>query len=314
MNVLVAGGAGFIGSHLVDKLIERGDYVVAADNLCLGKKELIAHHFDNPKFRFYEIDIADNIKLNETFERDKFDRVYHLAANSDIQKGSNNPDIDIHDTFETTLSVLRSMRKFGVKEMLFSSTSAVYGDKTESLTETTGGLNPISYYGGAKLASEAFISAFAAMCDMRVNIIRFPNVVGERLTHGAIYDFIKKLKTNREELEILGDGNQEKPYIYVGDLVAAMSRLPFGDAGVNVFNAGVDSATTVRRIADIVCDEMGLSNVKYNFTGGSVGWKGDVAKFKYDLSKIHAAGWTAKYTSDEAVRLAARFAVKGNLS
>jgi UDP-glucose 4-epimerase len=242
MNVLVAGGAGFIGSHLVDKLIERGDYVVVADNLCLGEKELIAHHFDNPKFKFCEIDIADNIKLNKTFEQDKFDRVYHLAANSDIQKGGKNPDIDIHDTFETTLSVLQSMRKFGVKEMIFSSTSAVYGDKTESLTETTGGLNPISYYGGAKLASEAFISAFAAMCDMRANIIRFPNVVGERLTHGAIYDFIKKLKTNQEELEILGDGNQEKPYIYVGDLVAAMLYLPFGDVGVNVFNAGVDSS------------------------------------------------------------------------
>lgn len=309
MDVFVTGGAGFIGSHLVDTLIARGDSVTVADNLCLGRKDLLAHLFEHPKFKFYEIDAANETELNGIFERHSFDRVYHLAANSDIQKSGKNPGIDIHNTFETTLSVLLSMKKYGVRELVFASTSAVYGDKKELLTENTGGLSPISYYGGSKLASEAFISAFAAMCDMSVNIIRFPNVVGERLTHGVIYDFIKKLRDNPEELEILGDGNQEKPYIYVKDLVEAILYLPLRGNGVNIFNAGVDSATTVKRIADIVCEEMGLSNVKYNFTGNRVGWKGDVAKFRYDLSKIHAAGWTAKHTSDEAVRLAARAAI-----
>jgi UDP-glucose 4-epimerase len=310
MNVLVAGGAGFIGSHLIDRLIERGHSVVVADNLCLGKKELIKCHFANPEFKFYELDIANNVKLNGIFEKHGFDRIYHLAANSDIQKGGKDPDIDIRDTFETTLSILRSMRRYGVKELLFSSTSAVYGDKQKLLTEITGDLKPVSYYGGAKLASEAFISSFAAMCDISVNVIRFPNVVGHRLTHGAIYDFIAKLKRDPKELEILGDGNQEKPYIHVADLVEAILFLPFGCIGVSVYNAGVETATTVRRIADIVCEEMGLTDVKYNFTGGTVGWKGDVAKFQYDLSKIHAAGWTAKHTSDEAVRLAARAALR----
>jgi UDP-glucose 4-epimerase len=205
---------------------------------------------------------------------------------------------------------LQAMRRHEVKELLFASTSAVYGDKPGLLRESGGDLQPISYYGAAKLASEAFISAFALMCGLSANIIRFPNVVGERLTHGAIYDFIKKLKANPRELEILGDGQQEKPYTYVHDLVEALLFLPFGEVGVNIYNAGVESATTTRRIADIVCEEMGLVGVEYRFTGGSVGWKGDVARFQYDLTKIHEAGWRAKHSSDEAVRLAARAAIE----
>lgn len=310
MNVLITGGAGFIGSHLVDQLMKRGENVTVVDNLCLGKKEHIFRYFKNPNFKFYELDITDKSNMNVVFQRHQFDRIYHLAANSDIQKGGKNPNIDIHDTFATTLVILQLMRKYNVKNLLFSSTSAVYGDKRELLAENIGPLEPISYYGGAKLASEAFISSFAAMCDMSVNIIRFPNVVGERLTHGVIYDFIKKLKTNPKELEILGDGNQEKPYIYIHDLVEAILFLPFDHMGIKIFNAGVDTATTVKRIADIVCEEMGLVDVQYNYTGGSIGWKGDVSKFQYDLSKIHQTGWTAKYTSDEAVRFAAKDAVR----
>jgi UDP-glucose 4-epimerase len=289
--------------------MEQGDCVTVADNLCLGRPEMIAHHFANPQFKFYETDIRDRARLEAIFHEHAITRVYHLAANSDIQKSAADPSIDIENTFETTISLLQAMRKHGARELLFASTSAVYGDKRELLTEETGDLQPVSYYGAAKLASEAFISAFAAMNDLLVNIIRFPNVVGPRLTHGAVYDFVNKLKVNQKELEILGDGHQEKPYIYVADLIDAMLFLPFAE-GVNVFNAGVETATTVRRIADIVCAEMGLHNVTYRFTGGSVGWRGDVARFQYDLSKIHAAGWRAKHTSDEAVRLAARAAIE----
>ena len=270
--------------------------------MCLGKKAFIENHLKNPNFYFYEFDVADNQKLNEIFDKHKFDRVYQLTANSDIQKGGQNPDIDFHDTLETTFSILKSMREYNVKELFFASTSAIYGDKKELLKEDTGDLRPISYYGAAKLSSEALISAFSAMCDMSVNVIRFPNVIGKRLTHGVIHDFIKKLRNNPEELEILGDGKQEKPYIYVQDLVEAILFLPFKN-GVNIFNAGLETSTTVRRIADIICEEMNLKNVKYKFTGGSIGWKGDVSKFQYDITKIHNAGWSAKHTSDEAVRL-----------
>lgn len=308
MNILIAGGAGFIGSHLTDALLGAGHTVVCVDNLCLGSKNMIKHHFENSRFVFYEQEICNAEKLDEVFALHKFERVYHLAANSDIQKGGKNPSIDTADTLETTICILNAMRNHSVKELLFASTSAVYGDKREKLQEIAGDLRPISYYGGAKLASEAMISAFAAMNDMKVNIIRFPNVVGPRLTHGAIYDFIKKLRKNPKELEILGDGKQEKPYIYVADLIEAMLFLPF-ETGMNIYNAGVESATTVRKIADIVCEEMGLKGVEYKFTGGSVGWQGDVPKFQYDLSKIHSAGWKAKHASDEAVRLAARAAL-----
>jgi UDP-glucose 4-epimerase len=310
MNILVAGGAGFIGGHLVDRLLERGERVVVADNLRLGKREHFAPHLANPRFAFCELDIADEAALGALFAEHDFTRVYHLAANSDIQKSSENPAIELHDTFATTSAVLQAMRKHAVKELMFASTSAIYGEQSGLLAENSGDLRPVSYYGAAKLASEAFVSAFAAMDDMLVNVIRFPNVVGPRLTHGAVYDFVNKLKKNPRALEILGDGQQEKPYIYIDDLVEAMLFLPFAH-GYNVYNVGVETATTVRRIADIVCAEMGLAEVEYRFTGGSVGWKGDVARFQYDLTKIHQAGWRAKYTSDEAVRLAARAALVG---
>jgi len=308
MNILIAGGAGFIGSHLSDALLEQGHKVVCVDNLCLGSEEMIRHCYGNPNFKFCEFDLRNETKLNALLEEYAFERIYHLAANSDIQKSGKDPSIDLNNTFLTTVAILNAMRKYNAKELLFASTSAVYGDKLELLSENIGDLRPISYYGASKLASEAFISAYTAMNGFKVNVIRFPNVVGPRLTHGAIFDFIKKLRKNPKELEILGDGNQVKPYIYVADLIEAMLLLPFKD-GMNIYNAGVESATTVKKIADIVCEEMKIKNVEYKFTGGSIGWLGDVPKFQYDLSKIHKAGWKAKHTSDDAVRLAARAAL-----
>lgn len=308
MNILVAGGAGFIGSHLIDALLSARHRVVCVDNLCLGGRHMIEHHFADPNFTFYEQDICNAEKLNEVFVAHRFERVYHLAANSDIQKGGKDPSIDIHNTFETTVGLLNAMRTHSVNELLFASTSAVYGNQNGLLREDAGGIFPISYYGSSKLAGEAFIASFAFMNDMKADIMRFPNVVGPRLTHGAVYDFVAKLKKTPNELEILGDGQQEKPYIYVSDLVEAMLMMRY-TSGIHIFNAGVETTTRVTRIADIVCEEMGLTGVRYRFTGGSVGWKGDVAKFQYDLSKIHALGWTAKHTSDEAVRLAVRGAL-----
>ena len=308
MNALITGGAGFIGSHLTNALLASNHCVVCVDNLCLGSIDLIKHHFDNKNFSFYEIDICDKEKLDTVLAAHKIDRIYHLAANSDIRSGGNNPAIDFQNTFLTTINTLDAMRKYSVLELMFASSSAVYGDKKELLKEDTGDLRPVSYYGGAKLASEAFISAYAAMNNFKICVIRFPNVVGPGLTHGAIYDFIAKLKKDPARLEILGDGKQEKPYIYVSDLIDAMLSITYQE-GMAVVNVGVESASTVRTIADIVCDEMGLGDVEYCFTGGSGGWPGDVPKFQYDLSRIHSLGWRAKHTSDEAVRLAARKAL-----
>lgn len=170
------------------------------------------------------------------------------------------------------------------------------------MTEITADLRPVSYYGGSKLGAEAIISAFSYMNDFETLVFRFPNVVGPRLTHGVIFDFIKKLEKNNTELEILGDGTQCKPYIYVTDLVEAIEKYMITNVkGMTIYNLGVEGATTVTKIADIICEKLGLTGVKYNYTGGNVGWRGDVPRFQYDLSKIYATGWRASYSSDEAV-------------
>lgn len=311
MNVLVAGGAGFIGSHLIDSLLKEGHTVVCADKLIMGDQN-IAHLKNEPAFKFYDCELADQGLVDQIFADNKIDAVYHLAANSDIQKGGKEPSIDFNDTFLTTRALLEGMRKAGVKKMFFASTSAVYGEMLDvELTETTGGLMPVSYYGGAKLASEAVISSYVSMCDMSAVIFRFPNVIGPRLTHGVIFDFIKKLQKNPHELEILGDGTQCKPYIYVHDLVDAIVRLTKEfNPGEIVYNLSVNSeGTTVTRIAEIVAEELGLNNVKFAYTGGDRGWKGDVPRFKYDISKVLATGWEPRHTSDEAVRQTVRDAV-----
>jgi len=302
-NCLVAGGAGFIGSHLVDALLQEGHTVICVDKLIMGKNN-IEHLLGNQHFILYEKDLSKQNDVEKIFEENKIDIVFHLAANSDIQKGGVEPNIDFYDTFLTTRILLECMRKSNVKKLFFASTSAVYGEILDKqLTEQTGGLFPVSYYGGCKLASEALISSYVSMCDMSVVIFRFPNVIGPRLTHGVIFDFIKKLRKNPEQLEILGDGTQCKPYIYVLDLIEAIIRLTKKiESGISLYNISVMSnGTTVSRIADMVVEGLGLKNVKYNYTGGNRGWKGDVPRFSYDISKVLATGWCPKYTSDEAV-------------
>ena len=308
MNILVAGGAGFIGSHLCDALLSKNNTVIVADKLIMGSKN-IEHLSQNTNFKFYEMELADQDNVDKLFKDNKIDIVYHMAANSDIQKSANDPSIDFNDTLLTTRVLLESMRKNNVKNIFFASTSAVYGEMPDIvLNEETGGLKPVSYYGGAKLASEALISSYVSMCDMNAVIFRFPNVIGPRLTHGVVYDFVKKLRNNPKELEILGNGTQCKPYIYVTDLVNAIVKLTEQfEPGVDVFNISVMSeGTSVTHIAEIVVDVLGLSDVEFKYTGGDRGWKGDVPRFKYDISKVLATGWKPEYTSDEAIRKAAQ--------
>ena len=308
MNILVAGGAGFIGSHLCDALLSKNNTVIVADKLIMGSKN-IEHLSQNTNFKFYEMELANQDNVDKLFGDNKIDIVYHMAANSDIQKSANDTSIDFNDTLLTTRVLLESMRKNNVKNIFFASTSAVYGEMPDIvLNEETGGLKPVSYYGGAKLASDALISSYVSMCDMNAVIFRFPNVIGPRLTHGVVYDFVKKLRNNPKELEILGNGTQCKPYIYVTDLVNAIVKLTEQfEPGVEIFNISVMSeGTSVTHIAEIVVDVLGLSDVEFKYTGGDRGWKGDVPRFKYDISKVLATGWKPEYTSDEAVRKAAQ--------
>ena len=304
MKILITGGAGFIGSHLDDALIAKGHQLTIVDNLVLGRKENIEHLIGNPNFRFIEADLLDMIRMREIFAEGKFDMVYHLAANSDIQKGGRDPMVDYNLTFNTTFNVLQLLKEFEIKKFFFASTSAIYGETYDVLNEDYGPLKPVSNYGAGKLSSEAFISAFSSTYGIQTWITRFPNVVGERFTHGVIFDFIKKLRNNPEELEVLGNGEQCKPYVYVKDLVDAILYV-IGHASekYNVYMIGSDSRTKVKEIAAMVIEEMGL-NAKIRYTGGDRGWVGDVPEFRYDLTKINKLGWTAPHNSNESVRLA----------
>lgn len=302
MKALVAGGAGFIGSNLIDALIAEGNDVVCVDNYFIGTHENIKHLAGNTHFKMYEQDLADFEAVNKIFRTEQVDYVFHLAANSDIQASAGNPAIEYHNTYSTTFSLLEAMRLNGVKKLFFASTSAVYGEQLgREVSEEAVALKPISYYGGCKLGSEAIISSYAYMNDMSVLVFRFPNVIGPRLTHGVIFDFVKRLKADPSHLRILGDGTQSKPYIYVLDLVDAIMRFKYVDKGVTLYNVGVETQTSVTRIAEIVCEKMGLTGIPFEYTGGRGGWKGDVPVFAYNLDKIHSAGWRASMTSDEAV-------------
>lgn len=309
MKILVTGGAGFIGSHLCDVLIADGHNVTVVDNLVLGKVENIEHLINNTNFRFFKEDLNNGHAMDMIFKDGEFDMVYHLAANSDIQKGGKDPMVDYQLTFNTTFNVLQMMKKYEVKKFFFASTSAIYGETYDVLNEDYGPLKPVSNYGAGKLASEAFISAFASTYHIQTWITRFPNVVGERFTHGVIYDFIHKLQKNPNELEVLGNGEQCKPYVYVKDLVAGIlfvinnSNEPY-----NVYMLGSDTRTKVKEIAAMVIEEMGL-NASIRYTGGDRGWVGDVPEFRYDLTKVNNLGWKASYDSNGAVRKAIQMAL-----
>lgn len=268
MKVMVAGGAGFIGSHLIDALLAEGNDVVCVDNFFIGTKENIAHLHGNPHFKFYEQDLTDLDRMLEIFRTEQVEYVFHLAANSDIQASAQSPMIEYKNTYSTTFILLECMRLCGVKKLFFASTSAVYGEQMGAeVSEEAVALKPISYYGGAKLGSEGIISSFAYMNDMSVLVFRFPNVIGPRLTHGVIFDFVKRLKEDPSHLRILGDGRQSKPYIYVLDLVDAIMRFKDAEKGVTLYNVGVETQTSVTRIAEIVCEKMGLTGIPFEYTG-----------------------------------------------
>jgi UDP-glucose 4-epimerase len=307
MRVLVTGGAGFIGSHLCDALVERGDDVCCIDNLYLGREENIRHLLPRANFRFVRASVLDRAALDDLFTAGRFEAVFHLAANSDIQQGSRDQDLDLQLTFMTTVETLKAMQRHGVRRVFFASSSAVFGDTPELLRETSGPLCPVSFYGASKLAAEAFLSAFTASFGFRACVLRFPNVVGERSTHGAVHDFIERLRQDSTELRVLGDGSQTKPYLYVKDLVEAI-LLTFEKAAgpLAIYHVAGDGLTSVRQIAEMVLAEMGLQGTPIEYSGGRVGWAGDVPYFQYDVSKIRALGFRHRYDSTEAVRLAIR--------
>jgi UDP-glucose 4-epimerase len=310
MNNLVIGGAGFIGSQLCDALLSKGDKVVCLDNLMRGTLSNIKEASKNKNFLFVKADANDQKGLEKLIKDNNINFIYHLAANSDIQASANDPTIEFECTASTTWHVLSAMRNTGVKNLFFASTSALYGkmEPGHPFNEQSP-MNPISYYGSAKMASEAFISAFSYMNDLNVLVFRFPNVIGRRLTHGVIFDFISRLKKDPSKLVVLGNGTQTKPYIFADDLVKAIMLLAPANKGRNIYEVGVDGATSVKFIAENVVKEMGLKNCQIVYGKENVGWKGDVPQFAYDYSKIKKTGWKPSMTSDEAVLATIRYAL-----
>src|SRR6202049_111603 len=302
MRTLVTGGAGFIGSHLCDRLLDRGEQVWCLDNLRLGRRRNIAHLATSAAFRFVELDLLDPASVATLFDEVQFDAVFHLAANSDIAAGAGNFRLDLELNQLTTVAVLEAMRSHEVKHLFFASTSAIFGETDALLHENFAPLKPISFYGASKLAAEAYVSVFAHTFGGRAVILRFPNVVGERATHGVIYDLLRKLEADRGRLEVLGDGNQSKPYLYVGDLVGAvLTAWDKAEGALAVYHAAGIGTTSVREIAAIVAGAAGRRPTRVVYVGGDRGWPGDVPRFRYDISRLQALGWQPQRHSTEAV-------------
>jgi UDP-glucose 4-epimerase len=303
----ITGGAGFIGSHLVERLLaEDSSRTTVYDNLVSGKRKNIARHLNNGKLRFVQADLLDYDKLRQ--EMAGHEIVWHLGANTDIPGGNKATDLDLKNCTTATRNVLEAMRANGVSKIIFSSTSCVYGDAPPvSLSETYGPLLPISLYGSGKLACEALISAYSHLFNMQALMFRFGNVVGARMGHGVIFDFIQKLKKNPKELEILGDGKQEKPFFLVEDCIDGMLHaFKHSAAQYDIYNLGSENFTNVTRIAEIVVEVMGLKDVEFRYTGGKRGWPGDVPVVHLNVDKIKALGWRPGRSSDEAVSVAAK--------
>lgn len=306
MRVMVTGGAGFIGSHIVDRLTADGNAVTVYDNFSSGRREFIQHHLGKKDFTLVEGDLLNLDKLNGAMAG--HDIVCHMAANPDIRASITDPAVDFKQGTVATYNVLEAMRSNEVGKIVFSSSSVVYGEAdTVPTPEDYGPLAPISLYGAAKLASEGMITAYSHTFGIQCWIFRFANIVGERSTHGILVDLREKLRLSTKTLEILGDGNQRKSYLLVGECVDAM-LFALGKAGdeVNIFNLGSGDNIKVSEIARIVLEEGGFRDTRIEYTGGKRGWPGDVPVMLLDAGRINRLGWQARQASKEAIRLAAK--------
>ncbi|WP_440946648.1 NAD-dependent epimerase/dehydratase family protein [Methanosarcina sp. T3] len=311
-RILVTGGAGFIGSNLVDRLLEKGNRVIVFDNLSSGKREFIEHHLKNPDFSLVKGDLLDPEAIEGVCK--DIDLVCHVAANPDVKLGASDTKVHLDQNILATYNLLETMRKGGIKKIAFTSTSTVYGEARVMPTpEDYGPLIPISLYGASKLACEALITSYSHTFDMQAWIFRFANIVGPRSTHGITVDFIKKLKENPHRLEILGDGKQEKSYLHVSECVdAILFAIENSKEEVNIFNIGSEDTISATGIGKVVVEEMGLSDVEFTYTGGSRGWKGDVPRMRLGIEKLKAIGWKPACTSERSVRETARALLSEN--
>jgi UDP-glucose 4-epimerase len=313
LKVLVTGGSGFVGSHLVDALLRvRGFEVRVVDDLSSGRLENVEQWEGIAGFEFVQGDLKGPRVAQESV--DGVDLVFHLAANPDIRVGSSEPQVHFDENLAVTFNVLEAMRKSaGTRRVVFASTSTVYGEASVFPTpESYGPLLPISVYGAAKLGCEALIASYCHTFGFEAALLRFANIVGPRAMHGVIVDFVRKLRENPRELEVLGDGKQCKSYLHVSDLVSAFLLVVegFGKKGrVEVYNVGTVDKVAVLRIAEIVCEEMRIPKPRFRFNdsaGGGRGWKGDVKTMLLSIDKLLGLGWKPVMNSEDSLRRSCR--------
>jgi UDP-glucose 4-epimerase len=311
LTYLITGGAGFIGSHLVDALIadKAAAEIRILDNFSSGRRDHLQHHANDSRLKVASLDLLKLDQIEAHFQG--VDQVFHLAANPDARWGIDNTRLDLEQETIVTYNILESMRRQRVPRIVFSSSGTVYGDVGTTVThEGLGPCLPVSLYGAGKVASEGLITAFCATFGLRAILFRFGNIVGERTTHGVIYDFIRQLAKNSSSLKVLGNGFQAKPYVYVRDLVAG---LRFGEklcgqlkgSTFDVFNLAPDGATSVRFIAAELIEQLGFKGkTEVHYGESAAGWPGDVPQSRMDSSKLAKAGFSLPRNSDDALRFA----------
>jgi UDP-glucose 4-epimerase len=298
----IAGGAGFIGSHVARELLRRDDHeVVVFDNLSSGDLAHLDGLRDDSRLQVIEADLQELDRVVAAMRGS--DRVYLFAANPDVAAAVTDPAIDFWQGTYLTHNVIEAARITGVRRIVYTSGSGVYGDRAaKEVDEACGSLIPVSTYGASKLGCEAMLAAYAHMFDIDAVAFRFANVVGGGQTHGVTYDFVRRLRVDPTRLRILGDGSQSKSYIHVSDVVSAMLTVSDRDwTGFDVFNAGTGEHVTVTEIAGLVSERMGLEDVRYEYVGGSRGWKGDVPVVRLNSDKLASLGWRCAYSTTQAL-------------
>ena len=296
----VTGGAGFIGSNLVDRLLGDGHSVTAYDNFSTGQQRFLDNALKQPKFRLVEGDLLDERQLADVIRDHDF--VFHLAANADVRFGTQHPRKDLEQNTIATFNVLEAMRAADIRRIAFSSTGSIYGEPDVFPTPEAAPF-PIqtSLYGASKLAGEGMIAAYAAGFGFRGYIFRFVSILGERYSHGHVFDFYQSLQKDRDRITVLGDGKQRKSYLYVQDCIDAMlTVIGKSDAAVNVYNLGTDEYCQVSDSLGWICQKLDV-NPQRNYTGGERGWIGDSPFIFLDTAKVRSLGWKPKLTIRQGV-------------
>lgn len=299
MKIAVTGGAGFIGSNLVLRLLNLGHVVDIIDNFSTGRRQNLGDFVDHGNLRIHEIDLTDSGATSAALCN--VDVVCHLAANADVKDGWKHPRKDHEQNIVATLNVLEAMRANGVPRILFSSTGSVYG-ATNVVPTPEDAPFPVqtSLYGASKLAAEGLIQAYVEGGVVSATIFRFVSILGPRYSHGHVVDFVRQLLANREELSVLGDGSQTKSYLHVSDCVDALVSQLAPTAPLNVYNLGVDDTITVRDSIGWITAEMGVTPA-LKFSGGKQGWIGDNPLIHLDIERMRSTGWDPKYSIRDSV-------------